>query len=126
MVFETLVADLLNRFLGDFVDNLDASQLNIGIWGGDVKLNNLEIKVTALDDLDLPIKLKYGFLDKLVLKIPWQNLYTEPVLANIDGLYIIAVPNVGVVYNKEKAEKREQEAKQKELLRLEENRKNRR
>lgn len=34
MVFETLVADLLNRFLGDFVDNLDASQLNIGIWGG--------------------------------------------------------------------------------------------
>lgn len=34
MVFESLVADLLNRFLGDFVDNLDASQLNIGIWGG--------------------------------------------------------------------------------------------
>lgn len=34
MVFESVVADLLNRFLGDFVDNLDASQLNIGIWGG--------------------------------------------------------------------------------------------
>ena len=34
MVFESLVADLLNRFLGDFVENLDASQLNIGIWGG--------------------------------------------------------------------------------------------
>lgn len=34
MVFESIVADLLNRFLGDFVDNLDASQLNIGIWGG--------------------------------------------------------------------------------------------
>uniref|UniRef100_A0A914YP04 Chorein N-terminal domain-containing protein n=1 Tax=Panagrolaimus superbus TaxID=310955 RepID=A0A914YP04_9BILA len=122
MVFETLVADLLNRFLGDFVDNLDASQLNIGIWG-DVKLNNLEIKNTALDELDLPIKLKYGFLDNLVLKIPWKNLYTEPVLANIDGLYLIVVPNVGVVYNKEKAEKRDQETKQKELLKLEEKRK---
>lgn len=34
MVFENLVADLLNRFLGDYIDNLDASQLNIGIWGG--------------------------------------------------------------------------------------------
>uniref|UniRef100_A0A914PG75 Chorein N-terminal domain-containing protein n=1 Tax=Panagrolaimus davidi TaxID=227884 RepID=A0A914PG75_9BILA len=96
MVFETLAADLLNSFLGDFVDNLDASQLNIGIWGGDVQLNNLEIKKSALDELDLPLKLKYGFLDKLVLKIPWKNLYTEPVLANIDGLYIIAVPNKGV------------------------------
>uniref|UniRef100_A0AC34RBS8 Uncharacterized protein n=1 Tax=Panagrolaimus sp. JU765 TaxID=591449 RepID=A0AC34RBS8_9BILA len=126
MVFETLVADLLNRFLGDFVDNLDASQLNIGIWGGDVKLNNLEIKETALDDLDLPIKLKFGFLSNLVLKIPWKNLYTEPVLANIEGLYLIVVPNKGVVYNEEKAKKNEFETKQKSLVRLEENRKNRR
>jgi vacuolar protein sorting-associated protein 13A/C len=36
MVFESLVADLLNRFLGDYVDNLDAKQLNIGIWGGEL------------------------------------------------------------------------------------------
>lgn len=36
MVFESLVADLLNRFLGDFVDNLDSSQLNLGIWGGTI------------------------------------------------------------------------------------------
>jgi vacuolar protein sorting-associated protein 13A/C len=42
MVFESVVADLLNRFLGDFVDNLDASQLNIGIWGG--KLTIIFIK----------------------------------------------------------------------------------
>jgi hypothetical protein len=34
MVFESVVADLLNRFLGDYVENLDHSQLKIGIWGG--------------------------------------------------------------------------------------------
>ncbi|RCN41930.1 hypothetical protein ANCCAN_12090 [Ancylostoma caninum] len=126
MVFESLVADLLNRFLGDFVDNLDASQLNIGIWGGDVKLENLEVKETALDDLDLPVKLKYGYLSSLVLKIPWKNLYTEPVIATIDGLYLIVVPNKGVVYNEEKAKKNAAEIKQKTLARLEEARKNRR
>lgn len=37
MVFESLVADVLNRFIGEYVENLDSSQLNIGIWGG--KLN---------------------------------------------------------------------------------------
>ncbi|KHN83809.1 Vacuolar protein sorting-associated protein 13C [Toxocara canis] len=126
MVFESLVADLLNRFLGDFVDNLDASQLNIGIWGGDVKLENLEVKETALDDLDLPVKLKFGYLSNLVLKIPWKSLYTEPVIANVEGLHLIVVPNKGVVYNEEKALKNEQDAKQKALLRLEENRKKRR
>lgn len=34
MVFESLVTDLLNRFLGDYVQNLDKNQLKIGIWGG--------------------------------------------------------------------------------------------
>lgn len=34
MVFESLVADLINKYLGDFVENLDRSQLKIGIWGG--------------------------------------------------------------------------------------------
>lgn len=40
MVFESIVTDLMNRFLGDFIENLDKKQLNIGIWGG-----NIEIKI---------------------------------------------------------------------------------
>lgn len=35
MVFESVVVDVLNRFLGDYVVNLDSSQLNLGIWGGE-------------------------------------------------------------------------------------------
>lgn len=35
MVFESLVVELINRYLGDFVENLDTSQLKIGIWGGE-------------------------------------------------------------------------------------------
>lgn len=29
-----MVVDVLNRFLGDYVVNLDSSQLQLGIWGG--------------------------------------------------------------------------------------------
>ncbi|KAK7096187.1 hypothetical protein V1264_005511 [Littorina saxatilis] len=64
MVFESLVVDLINRYLGDFVENLDTSQLKIGIWGGDVVLNNLNLKESALDDLDLPVKIKAGHIGK--------------------------------------------------------------
>lgn len=42
MVFETLVADVLNRFIGEYVENLDSSQLNIGIWGGKIIFVYLE------------------------------------------------------------------------------------
>jgi hypothetical protein len=34
MVLESVVADLLNRFLGNYVENLNKSQLKLGIWGG--------------------------------------------------------------------------------------------
>ena len=34
MVFESVVVELVNRFLGDYIDNLDKSQLSIGLWGG--------------------------------------------------------------------------------------------
>lgn len=65
------------------------------IFSGDVRLQSLDIKPTALDGLDLPVKLKFGYLSNLVLKIPWKNLYTEPVVASIEGLNILVVPNLG-------------------------------
>lgn len=35
MVFESVVTDVLNKVLGDYVENLDKKQLKIGIWGGE-------------------------------------------------------------------------------------------
>ncbi|XP_067654011.1 intermembrane lipid transfer protein VPS13A-like isoform X3 [Haliotis asinina] len=123
MVFESLVVELINKFVGDYVENLDASQLKLGIWGGDAVLQNLDLKQSALDDLDLPVKIKAGHVGKLTLKIPWKNLYTEPVIAQLDGIYALAVPNAGIKYNEEKEEKAKQEAKQKKLKQIEERKK---
>lgn len=46
MVFESIVADLLNKYLGEYVENLDRSQLQIGIWGGE-SLWTLKYSVTV-------------------------------------------------------------------------------
>lgn len=113
------MVDLLNKFAGQYLENLDSSQLRIGIWGGDVQLENLILKESALDDLDLPVKVLRGHLGKLVLKIPWKNLYSEPVEAQIDGLYLLVRPNTVVRYNEEKEKKAEQEKKQRQLEAIE-------
>jgi vacuolar protein sorting-associated protein 13A/C len=34
MVFENLVVSLLDRFLGDYVENLDPKKLKIDLWSG--------------------------------------------------------------------------------------------
>ncbi|KAM6980546.1 intermembrane lipid transfer protein VPS13C [Aplochiton taeniatus] len=119
MVFESLVSDLLNRFIGDYVENLDKSQLKIGIWGGNVVLENLKVKENALSEFDVPFKVKAGQVGKLTLKIPWKNLYNDAVVATLDGLYLLVVPGATIKYDAAKEEHYIQEAKQKELQRIE-------
>uniref|UniRef100_A0A673Z750 Vacuolar protein sorting 13 homolog C n=1 Tax=Salmo trutta TaxID=8032 RepID=A0A673Z750_SALTR len=109
MVFESMVSDLLNRFIGDYVENLDKSQLKIGIWGGE-----------RHSELDVPFKVKAGQIGKLTLKIPWKNLYNDAVVATLDGLYLLVVPGATIKYDAAKEERYQQEAKQKELQRIEE------
>ncbi|XP_073435523.1 intermembrane lipid transfer protein VPS13C isoform X2 [Dendrobates tinctorius] len=119
-MLESVVADLLNRFLGDYVENLDRSQLKLGIWGGNVSLENLKIRENALSELDVPFKVKAGQIDKLILKIPWKNLYGDAVVATLEGLYLLVVPGASIKYDAEKEERNLQDAKQRELLRIEE------
>ncbi|CAK1598970.1 unnamed protein product [Parnassius mnemosyne] len=120
MVFESIVVDVLNRFLGDYVENLNRSQLKLGIWGGDVVLENLILKQNALEELNIPVQTVYGHLGKLVLKIPWKNLYGASVEASIERLFLIVNPLAEIKYDPEKEEKMALSAKQAELARVEE------
>ncbi|XP_039701077.1 intermembrane lipid transfer protein VPS13A isoform X1 [Pteropus medius] len=120
MVFESVVVDVLNRFLGDYVVNLDTSQLTLGIWGGAVALKNLEIKENALSQLDVPFKIKVGHIGNLNLKIPWKNLYSQPVVAVLEDIYLLIVPSSIIKYDPLKEEKQLLEAKRQELKRIEE------
>ncbi|XP_046845039.1 vacuolar protein sorting-associated protein 13-like [Xenia sp. Carnegie-2017] len=119
MVFESHVVSILNNVLGQYVENLDSSQFVMSIWGGDVRLENLIFKENALDVLNLPLKIVRGHLGKLVLKIPWKNLYSEPVIARVDEVYILARPNSYMKYDAEKEEKLVEERKQNELTAIE-------
>uniref|UniRef100_A0A8C0HLM0 Vacuolar protein sorting 13 homolog C n=1 Tax=Buteo japonicus TaxID=224669 RepID=A0A8C0HLM0_9AVES len=114
MVLESVVADLLNRFLGDYVENLNKSQLKLGIWGGKEPLPS------PASELDVPFRIRVGQIDKLTLKIPWKNLYGEAVVATLEGLYLLIVPGASIKYDAEKEEKYLQDNKQKELARIEE------
>lgn len=42
MVFESIVAELLNKTLGEYVKNLDHTQLKLSLWGGEFNWNLLK------------------------------------------------------------------------------------
>lgn len=47
-MFEGVVATLLNRYLGRYIQDLDIENLNVGIFSGDVHLSELKLKPEAL------------------------------------------------------------------------------
>ncbi|XP_076681161.1 vacuolar protein sorting 13C isoform X2 [Andrena cerasifolii] len=121
MVFESIVAELLNKVLGEYIQNLDCTQLKLSLWGGDVVLSDLLIKDTALDVLDLPIRLEHGRLGKLILKIPFKDMWNGQIDAIVEELFILVVPSSQVVYDAEKEAKAQLDAKRAELARVERN-----
>lgn len=114
-MLEGLVAGLLNRFLGMYVKNFDPAQLKVGIWSGDVKLRNLELRREALDQLKLPINVMEGHLGELTLIIPWSNLRGAPVKVFIEDVFLLASPREEAAYDEDEEERRKQRIKMEKL-----------
>jgi len=103
-MFEGLVSELLTRFLGKYIKDLNAKDLSLSIWSGSVVLKNLEIKGEALEELNLPVFVKRGILGRLELQVPWKNLGSKPVIAVVEDLYAICCAQDKVVYDKASAD----------------------
>ncbi|OMP86452.1 Vacuolar protein sorting-associated protein 13 [Diplodia seriata] len=114
-MLEGLVANLLNRFLGMYVQNFDPKQLNVGIWSGDVKLRDLELRREALDQLHLPLNVVQGHLGSLTLSIPWSNLRGKPVRVSIEDVFLLAAPREDADYDADEQDRRDHAVKMEKL-----------
>ena len=109
------MANLLNRFLGMYVRNFDPKQLNVGIWSGEVKLRDLELRREALDQFHLPLNVVEGHISSLTLQIPFSNLRGKPVRINIEDVFLLAAPKEEEEYNAEEEERRAHAVKMEKL-----------
>ncbi len=114
-MLEGLVSNLLNRFLGMYVKNFNPQQLNVGIWNGDVKLRNLELRREALDQLHLPVNVVEGHLGSLTMSIPWTNLRGKPVKISIEDVFVLAAPKEDAKYDEEEEANRAHSVKMEKL-----------
>lgn len=55
-------------------------------------LENLRIKPNIFDNNGLPLRLKFGKIKKLSMKVPWTRLSSSPVELVLQTLYLVVVP----------------------------------
>lgn len=89
---KSLLLNVLCDVLGNYVEGLTKDNLKVGVWSGKIELSNLQLKASALDQLNLPIRVVRGSLNNLKVKVPWTSLESKPVEVFIDGVYLLAAP----------------------------------
>uniref|UniRef100_M4BNJ8 Chorein N-terminal domain-containing protein n=1 Tax=Hyaloperonospora arabidopsidis (strain Emoy2) TaxID=559515 RepID=M4BNJ8_HYAAE len=89
-MFETLVTGLLTSALGSYIEPkcFSSDKINVAVWSGYVVLTELEVKPEAVADLPA-VKLVRGLVGSVELKIPWNRLQSDSVVATVDDVYLL-------------------------------------
>ncbi|KAF6145936.1 hypothetical protein GIB67_007955, partial [Kingdonia uniflora] len=87
-MFEGLVQKLLLDYLGRYVKGIQKEQLKIGLWNGEVLLENVDLVLEAFDYLQLPLALKQGRVGRLSIKIPWKKLGWDPIIIALEDVFV--------------------------------------
>jgi vacuolar protein sorting-associated protein 13A/C len=88
-MFEKYLERLLKENLGDFIEEIDSKELNVGLWSGKVDIKNVRLKKHLFQKYKLPIVITYSAIKGLSLKIPWKSLFTSPLVITIDSLIVL-------------------------------------
>ncbi|TKR63461.1 hypothetical protein L596_027291 [Steinernema carpocapsae] len=116
-MLEGLVAWVLNTYVGEYLENLNTDQLSIALLQGQVELENVPLKKTALKKFDVPLQVKC-FLGKLTLSVPITHMRSTPWVLKISDLLILLGPSSSK-YDVEFVERYEQTKKEQMLDELE-------
>jgi len=97
-VVKRIIADILYRNLGSYVDGLTKESIGNGIWEGNLELRDLTLKAESLAvlfesfGLDLPVTVTAGYVGLLCVEVPWTTLASKPVRIILTDVAVVASP----------------------------------
>jgi vacuolar protein sorting-associated protein 13A/C len=89
---KNLASSVLNSLLSNYFESFENKVVSFSL-GGELELTELVIKRNILDNLHLPLKIKFGSVGRLKLVVPWTDLSKKPTTVMLDDVYLIAESN---------------------------------
>ena len=91
-MFESILEKVLLSYFGKFISGFDKQNIHVGIFKGDLIIENVAIKPEILDLFDFPMKILFSKVGKLQMKIPLTKLSNSPVEVILERVLIIVAP----------------------------------
>ncbi|TBU11160.1 putative vacuolar protein-sorting protein, partial [Hamiltosporidium tvaerminnensis] len=92
-MFKSIATALLNRVLGNYIENLNRKQLKIGIWNGKVEMSNIILKLPPTLSSTYFTLIK-GTIQSLSLTIPWSNISKNFSFLEITNIQITLLTGI--------------------------------
>lgn len=88
-MFEGFLEKFLLKYFGEYLCGIDKTNLSIAVWKGEINVRTVDINPEILKKLSLPLRLVFGRVDSLVLRVPWKNLSSSPVEVSIESISLV-------------------------------------
>jgi hypothetical protein len=96
-----IAAKILGRLCSQYIDTIDYSQLELQIWNGVAKLDDLKLRSDALSLHHFPFTIEDSRIGSISLTFPWANLSGQPCIVAISDLHLTARISGNVLVSKD-------------------------
>ncbi|OHT12617.1 hypothetical protein TRFO_03653 [Tritrichomonas foetus] len=100
-MLESIVSKLLMRYLKEYIESINSSQMEMALWKGQAKFTNLSFRPTALINHMIPFRIVKGLISSVQLDFPWKHLDTEPCVIKVTDIFVILSPEKDVLIKRD-------------------------
>ena len=88
-MFEGFLEKFLLKYFGEYLRGIDKTNLSVAVWRGEISVLTVDLNPDILKKLQLPLKMVFGKIQSLLLRVPWNNLSAKPVEVEIDSIFVV-------------------------------------
>lgn len=87
-MFEEVISDALETYAGDYLENIDLSQIQSQIMKGQLYFTNISLKKSAFEALYPGLVVRESNISDIKLDFKLLKLKSEPIVVNVSGVSI--------------------------------------
>lgn len=77
------------KYFGEYLKGIDKTNLSVAVWRGEISVRTVDINPDILRKFGVPLRMVFGKVESLLLKVPWNNLSGKPVEIEIDCISVV-------------------------------------
>lgn len=101
-MFEGFLEKFLLKYFGEYMKGIDKTNLSVAVWKGEILVRTVDINPDILKKGNIPLRMVFGKIESLLLKVPWNNLSSKPVELFIDSIsMVLALEDINQWYSQQ-------------------------